>query len=237
MHVPRKESLIFYATVPDACPYLGDRDMVSVFADPQQPMSPALYGGLIELGFRRSGNHVYRHQCRGCHACVPLRLPVDRFRPDRNQRRVASRNQDITVRIRPSAFDPAHFQLYERYVNTRHQGGGMDDPTPESYWGFVASHWGQTQLVEFRLGERLVGVAVTDQVPMGLSAVYTYFDPELAARSLGTLAILWQVQAARRMGLPYVYLGFWNAQTPKMAYKIRFQPAEGLVDGIWGPAP
>lgn len=233
MHAPRNIPLIFYATPPDHCPYLEGREMTTVFADPHGPMDVERYGRLLDAGFRRSGHHVYRHQCRGCDACVPIRVPAAAFCPDRSQRRAWRRNADLQTMVREAAFDGEHFALYTRYVNQRHRGGGMDRPTPEGYWGFISSRWCETWLVEFRLQGRLVGVAVTDRLPQGLSAVYTFFDPELERRGPGTLAILWQLQEARRLGLPWVYLGYWNPLTPKMAYKVRFQPAQGLVDGLW----
>ncbi|MCG5510880.1 arginyltransferase [Ectothiorhodospira lacustris] len=229
------ESLIFYATAPDTCPYLEDRKMVSLFADPGGPMDVGIYGELLHNGFRRSGNHVYRHQCPHCRACVPYRIPVAHFTPDRSQRRALKRNEGLSIITHEAGFDSEHYHLYTLYVTQRHRGGGMDNPTPESYLGFVTSRWCRTWLVEFREDGRLLGVAVVDRLPDALSAVYTFFDPAARARSLGTLAILWQIRRAREEGLPHVYLGYWNAQSPKMAYKNRFQPGEGLINGIWTP--
>ncbi|WP_217698025.1 arginyltransferase [Thioalkalivibrio denitrificans] len=225
--------LHFYITPPEPCPYLPDRQMMSVFADPRAEMDTGVYGQLAQAGFRRSGRHVYRHQCPGCNACVAVRVPVERFRPNRAQRRVWRRNKDLTVHCAPAAPREEHFDLYRRYVDTRHAGGGMDNPSPREYWRFISSEWSDTDLVEFRAGDRLVCVAVCDRLPDGLSAVYTYFDPEESGRSPGTHAILWQIAEARRLGLPHVYLGYWIAESPKMAYKADFRPAEGLRDGIW----
>ncbi|SEP91085.1 arginine-tRNA-protein transferase [Ectothiorhodospira magna] len=234
--VSRHASLIFYATTPDDCPYLRERRMVSLFADPEGPMDTALYGNLLQHGFRRSGNHVYRHQCPQCRACIPYRVPVAGFNPDRGQRRVLKRNAGIAATIRDAAFDPVHYRLYAAYVNQRHRGGGMDNPTPDSYLGFVTSQWCRTWLVEFREQDALLGVAVVDRLPDALSAVYTFFDPAAQARSLGTLAVLWQIQRAREEGLTHVYLGYWNPGSRKMAYKNRFRPGERLVNGIWTAA-
>ena len=225
--------LQFYVTPPEPCPYLADRQMMSVFADPRAEMDAGVYGQLAQAGFRRSGRHVYRHQCPGCNACVAVRVPVERYRANRAQRRVWRRNEDLTVHCAPVAPREEHFELYRRYVDTRHAGGGMDNPSPREYWRFISSEWSDTDLVEFRAGGRLVCVAVCDRLPDGLSAVYTYFDPDESARSPGTHAILWQIAEARRLGLPHVYLGYWIAESPKMAYKADFRPAEGLRDGIW----
>jgi leucyl-tRNA---protein transferase len=226
--------LHFYVTPPEPCPYLAGQQMVSAFADPRAPMNAGLYGRLAQVGFRRSGRHVYRHQCPHCRACVPVRVPVETFEPNRTQRRVWRRNADLEVNcIRPAPREE-HFELYRRYVNARHPGGGMDDPSPADYWRFIDSEWSDTDLVEFRLRGRLVCAAVCDRLPDGLSAVYTFFDPADAARSPGTHAVLWQIAEARRLGLPYVYLGYWIAQSPKMAYKTDFRPVQGLRDGVWG---
>lgn len=226
---------MFYATIPDRCPYLGDRDMVSMFADPHQPMDAATYGRLIRLGFRRSGEHVYRHQCRNCKACVPMRVDTKNFAADRKQRRVQRINQDLNVQVRDAVYDPRHFKLYQAYVNHRHQGGGMDNPSSESYWAFIHSTWCKTLLVEFSLGDQLLCVAVIDELPEALSAVYTFFEPEAERRSLGTYAILWQIAYAKQQQRPHLYLGYWNQETRKMAYKADFTPAHGLYDGIWKP--
>lgn len=207
--------------------------MMSVFVDPRAEMDVALYGRLAQTGFRRSGRHVYRHRCPSCRACVPLRIPVEAFRPDRGQRRVWRRNTDLDVASMKSVPREEHFELYRRYVDTRHPGGGMDDPSPEDYWSFIDSGWADTDLVEFRLHGRLVCVAVCDRLSDGLSAVYTFFDPADSRRSPGTFAVLWQISEARRLGLPYVYLGYWIAESPKMAYKAAFRPAEGLRNGLW----
>jgi len=230
---PQTASLHFYATPAEACPYLPERQMVSVFADPRADMDMGLYGRLAQLGFRRSGRHVYRHQCPACQACVPLRVPVVGFKANRNQRRVLRRNADLDVTLVKATPREEHFELYRRYVDTRHAGGGMDDPSPEDYWRFIDSGWADTDLVEFRLQGRLLCVAVCDRLPDGLSAVYTFFDPGAAARSLGTHAVLWQISEARRLGLPYAYLGYWIAESEKMAYKASFRPVQGLREGDW----
>jgi leucyl-tRNA---protein transferase len=225
--------LHFYVTPPEPCPYLAGQQMMSVFADPRADMNVGLYGCLAQQGFRRSGAHVYRHQCPGCRACVPLRVPVAQFRPTRAQRRTARRNTDLETRCLKAAPRKEHFELYRHYVNTRHRGGGMDNPSPGDYWRFVDSDWSDTDLVEFRAGGRLICVAVCDRLPDGLSAVYTFFDPAAASRSPGTQAVLWQINEALRLGLPYVYLGYWIAGSDKMAYKADFRPVEGLNDGVW----
>ncbi len=228
-----RSSMLLYASPPERCNYLPERVSVSVFVDPRLPMSKELYGRLINHGFRRTGRHVYRPNCPDCSACISTRITVSNFKPNRSQRRNFSLNQDLTVIARPPIFVQKHFELYRRYQNSRHPGGGMDNPDPESYRSFLTCAWLETQFIEFRLGERIVSVAVVDTLPQGLSAVYTFFDPELSLRGLGTYAILWQIEEARRRGLDYVYLGYWIAHNQKMSYKVKFQPIQGLIKGKW----
>ena len=238
-----------YLSMPHPCSYLPARNSTIVFVDPQQALDAGSYADFVRQGFRRSGELVYRPYCQGCTACIPVRIPVQRFRPSRGQKRVWKRNADVRVDIRPAGFSSEHFSLYRRYQAGRHPGSTMDDPDPEKYMGFLRSAHIETEFCELRLagpavdagaapGHQvgdLLGVAVTDVLPDGLSAVYTFYDPEARARALGVYAILWQIAEARRRGLPWLYLGYWIAQSPKMAYKTNFQPLEALRDGRWEP--
>ncbi len=227
------QPLKFYASNPHPCGYLAQQTAVSLFADPQAPMDTRVYSLLIDHGFRRSGEHVYRPYCPDCQQCVPVRVAVEDFRPNRAQRRCLKRNTDLSLHCVDTHQDE-HFTLYRRYIRQRHPGGSMDDPDPARYRGFIDSHWCETLFYEFRLGDELVGVAVTDRLEQGLSAFYTFFDPALSQRrSLGTLAILWQVEQCRNLGLPWLYLGYWIADCAKMRYKTRFQPLQGLLGDRW----
>jgi arginine-tRNA-protein transferase len=219
------------------CNYLPDRIARTVFMDPQAPMDMDLYGLLAAHGFRRSGPNVYRPHCDGCRACVPLRVPVREFRPDRSQKRIARRNSDLRLSVLPAAFHAEHFALYSRYLAARHPGAGMDGYGEVEYSQFLMSPWGSTSLMELRLGTELVAVAVTDQLPEAFSAVYTFFEPGMEERSLGTYAILAQIEEARRRGLDWLYLGYWIAESRKMAYKERFRPHETLDAEGWNRSP
>lgn len=230
-----EQQLRFFASTPSSCGYLPDRDSVSLFADPDFNMTPALYSHLINHGFRRSGEFVYRPYCSECNACLPVRILADQFKPSRKHRRIWKKNQDLTVRILDSAFNQEHVQLYVKYIQARHTGGSMDDPDPDRYQSFMHSHWCETDFIEFRLDQKLVGLAVTDRVRTGVSAFYTFFDPDLARRSLGTYAILWQIQYCQDLGLPYVFLGYWIAECDKMSYKSEFQRQEIWIDEHWLP--
>ncbi|WP_018881849.1 MULTISPECIES: arginyltransferase [unclassified Thioalkalivibrio] len=236
----------WFITAPQACPYLDDREMQSLLVDPAVSLGGARFGQLLAEGFRRSGQFVYRHHCPECAACVPVRIPVARFRPNRSQRRCLDRNQDLAVAIRrppeqpgtgPAADLDEHMPLFSRYQTARHAGGGMEQMGHEEYAGMLAHHNGPVDLIEFRQAGTLVAVAVTDRTPQGLSAMYSFFDPDQPRRGLGTLAILTQVAHAHRLGLPHVYLGYWIDQAPKMEYKTRFQPLEGRMDGVWRRLP
>lgn len=228
-----KANIRVYQTVEHACGYWPDRTARDLVLDPVDPMLPALYGPALAMGFRRSGAHVYRPHCAGCQACTPVRIPVERFVPSRSQRRCLERNADLRVSIRPAQRDDETFALYRDYVSTRHAGGGMDNPSVADFDGFLACPWSPTVFMEFRLHEQLLAVAVTDVLPDSLSAVYTFYASEFAARSLGTFAILSQIEQARNQGLDYLYLGFWLDGHPKMHYKKAFRPLEYLSGREW----
>jgi len=219
--------------MPHPCSYLPGRTATTLFIDPRYPLDGDKYARFTRLGFRRSGDLVYRPHCRDCSACTPVRIPVDRFAPTRSQRRVVRRNADLVVRARPSVFMPEHFNLYLRYQAIRHSGGGMDDPDPQKYVNFLMGRQVETVFYEMRRDEELLAVAVVDHLPDGLSAVYTFFDPQESNRGLGTFAILWQIEHARLVGLPWVYLGYWIAESKKMAYKANFRPLEAYRHGRW----
>jgi len=224
-----------FLSLPHPCSYLPERRSTSLFLDPRRKLDSEAYAHFVRLGFRRSGDFVYRPHCGQCDACVPVRIPVARFQPSRGQRRIWKRNADLTVQARTPAFYDEHFALYTRYQSARHPGGGMDDPDPGKYLGFLAAERIDTVFHEFRLGDRLLAVAVVDFLPDSLSAVYTFFDPEERRRSLGTYAVLWQVAEARRRGLHHVYLGYWIAECAKMSYKAAFAPLEACRHGVWLP--
>ncbi len=226
MQEPTKRQLAFYASVPTPCSYLPGRTSVTVFVDPLARMNSSRYGWLVERGFRRSGDHVYMPYCPSCDACVPARIPVAEFQPNRSQRRLIARNADLTVNRVQTEFVDEHFRLYQAYVAARHAGSSMENYDPEQFMSFLSCDWGETYLYEFRLGKLLVGVASVDHLEHGLSAVYTFFDPKLPQRGLGIYAVLWQAQFARSLKLPYVYLGYWISECANMRYKSDFQPLE-----------
>jgi len=230
---PDIHALDFYLAGPHPCNYLPGRMAGTLYADPYQPTSTALYSRLIDHGFRRSGEYLYRPHCQGCEACIPVRIPVAEFQPTRNQLRTWQRNQDLTVRAMAGLYREDHFHLYQRYLASRHPGGGMDGTAPEQYQSFLLCAGLDTQLYEFRNGDQLLAVAVTDHLEQGLSAVYTFFDPAQPTRSLGRYSILWQIHEAQRLGLPWLYLGYWIKECRKMSYKDEYHPLETYLHGRW----
>ncbi|HHJ38295.1 MAG: arginyl-tRNA--protein transferase [Methylothermaceae bacteria B42] len=223
----------FYITAPHSCDYLADETARMLFLPPDIELSTAAYTDLVCRGFRRSGNLVYRPHCSDCSACVPIRIPVEGFRPNRSQKRCWGKNQDLQIIPQPAEFRQEHFDLYKRYLHSRHAGGTMVDSTPEDYVNFLTCHWCETIFYEFKLQGQLLAVAVADQLDTGLSAVYTFFDPAYQQRGLGTFAVLWEIQETARKGQPWLYLGYWIAQCQKMAYKIQYKPAEIYLNQKW----
>jgi arginyl-tRNA--protein-N-Asp/Glu arginylyltransferase len=234
----------FYLTAPSPCPYLAGREERKVFTHLVGERAPELNDLLTHGGFRRSQSIAYRPACETCRACVSVRVVVEDFRPTRSMRRVLDRNSDLLAEMRVPVPTSEQYAVFRGYLDSRHRDGGMADMTVLDYAMMVEDSHVETRIVEFRrrgsdgrTGGRgngpLLGVALTDVLSDGLSMVYSFFDPDAGARSLGTFIILDHIARARRLGLPYVYLGYWVKGSKKMDYKGRFLPQERLTGDGW----
>lgn len=219
--------------VPHECSYLPDREAQMAYVASDVFMTSELYALLLNQGFRRSGEVFYRPHCSACTACMPIRIPVADFEPNRSQTRIEKANADLAVIERSDDYCEEHYELYIRYLNSRHQDGMMAQSTPLDFQQFLMGGSVDCRFVEFRDRGRLVAVAVVDQLHDGLSAVYTFFDPLEEKRGLGANAIIWQVRQARQRKLNWLYLGFWIAECRKMSYKNLYRPMELRLNDSW----
>ncbi len=226
-------SIPLLITAPHPCSYLEGEQAQTAFVNPSFELSTAVYSQLIAHGFRRSGDDVYYPRCPQCSQCVPVRLPVTQFKPDRSQKRCLQKNRQTTAIIKPAVFEQAHYDLYLRYQNQRHADGNMANTSPDEYIKFLGSSWCDSQFVEFSIDGKLSAVAIVDCLDNALSAVYTFFDPQFYSYSPGVYAVLWQIRHAQEQGLEWLYLGFWIANCQKMSYKNQYRPLQGFIDQHW----
>ncbi len=226
-----------YTTYPHKCSYLEDQEAITLFLDPNHEVDKSLYSKLSNMGFRRSGSHIYRPHCESCNACIPARVPVSAFCMSRGQRRAWNRNRDLVVEETAHITDDAAYDLYSAYIEQRHKDGDMYPPVRDQYESFLNNPWGCTRYFRFYSEDgderHLVAIVVADIIDDGQSAIYTFFDPAQARRSLGTYTVLWQIEHAKGLGLDYLYLGYWIRDCQKMAYKSSFRPLELCINNLW----
>ena len=225
----------FYLTAPSPCPYLGGKEERKVFTHLVGERAPELNNILTQGGFRRSQSIAYRPACEGCRSCVSVRVVAKDFRPSQSMRRIARRNADVVSDMRIAVPTSEQYAIFRAYLDSRHRDGGMADMTVLDYAMMVEDSHIETRIIEYRQREsgELVAMALTDVLSDGLSMVYSFFEPDLSARSLGTLMVLDHISRAQHMGLSYVYLGYWVRGSRKMDYKGRFLPQERLMPEGW----
>ncbi len=228
-----EQSIRLLQTSEHRCGYFSDRHARNLLIDPTADQQRQLYDLTVNAGFRRSGELIYRPRCRHCSACQATRVRVDQFAPSRSQRRCLRRNDDMQLSVSPAAWSEEVFDLYSRYLGARHSGGGMDEPSRSDFEQFLLSKWSDSLMLIAHLEGDVVGVAITDRLASGLSAVYSFFEPELDTRGIGNWLILKQIQLTRELTLPYLYLGYWIRGHAKMDYKVKFRPIEVLSEGRW----
>lgn len=222
-----------YLSAPHDCPYLPGRESSSLLLDPHSKVGDQVFSSVIEAGFRRSGEMVYRPHCAMCKACQSVKVPAALFKPSKSQRRLIKKNSEITVVFVEARYDDRHFKLYCRYQAWKHKGDSMDHRDRVRYDESMVKTSVRTAFTEFWLEDKLVTISVIDVVSRGLSAVYTFFDPDYANRSLGTYAVLTLINKAQELKLDYVYLGYWIKNCQKMDYKSNFKPLYIYVDNQW----
>ncbi|MDX8399498.1 MAG: arginyltransferase [Gallionellaceae bacterium] len=226
-------ALQFYLTAAYPCSYLGECEARSQVATPSFLITPQVYSELVRIGFRRSGTFTYRPRCDSCQECVPVRLDVANFQANRSQRRSWKQHKDLVVTLHTLEDSAEYFDLYQRYQYARHPDGGMDNDDQEQYRSFLLQSHVDSMLVEFRDNGTLRMVSIIDVLTDGLSSVYTFYEPDISGSSFGTFNVLWQIELCRKLQLPYLYLGYWIQHSQKMAYKVNFQPLQGLLNNSW----
>jgi len=224
---------VFHATPEHNCSYLENRQSRSIFLSPEQALDESIYMQLTDIGFRRSGKHIYRPWCEGCGECKSVRVPLSNYKESKSQKRVLKRNNDLQVSFELPSVTDEIYALYERYICQRHSDGDMYPPSMAQFEDFLCDSpsSSNTRFICFRLDKKLLAVAVVDMLPAGISAIYTFFDPDYHARSLGRLAVLWQIRWGKSQKMSFVYLGYWIKECQKMSYKTEYQPLE-VFDGV-----
>lgn len=233
-HIPLKRPHFFFTTAPLPCPYVAGRLERKIVTELAGPDAEVLHEALSRAGFRRSHSIAYTPACPGCNSCVPVRIVVDQFQPKRTMRKIWRASQDLIGERVPARATAEQYRLFSRYQDRRHSGGDMSLMGFYDYRSMVEDSPIDTFAIEYRDAHGILrAVCLTDRMSDGLSAVYSFFEPDWADRSLGSFIILWLIEEAKRANLPFVYLGYWIPESRKMAYKARFAPIEAFGPNGW----
>ena len=231
------EKIQFYVTTKYPCGYINSQEAQSIVATPYKKVDKNTYGDLIQQGFRRSGQYVYKPQCHECNACIPIRVCVEKFTKSQSQKRILKKHSFITAKILPLNFKEEHYNLYVNYQNNRHRIKSEITNDIADYNDFLIKSNVDTKIIEFRAKGKLMMVTIIDIVKNGISAVYTFYDCNDSKLSLGTYSILWLLDFCNNEKLNHLYLGYWINDSKKMKYKVNFKPYELMINGSWQEFP
>ena len=230
------EEIQFYVTTNYSCGYINGQDAQSIVATPYKNVNSKNFKSLISQGFRRSGQYVYKPNCKNCKACIPIRLLASNFKASRSQKRLKKYLNKLSVELLPLNFNEEHYNLYVNYQNKRHRNNDKSEDDVADYNDFLINSNVNSKLVEFRLNNQLKIITIIDIIDDGISAVYTFYDCSDQKLSLGTMSIIWLLEHCKKENLPFLYLGYWIHESQKMKYKINFKPYELMINGVWQEA-
>jgi arginyl-tRNA--protein-N-Asp/Glu arginylyltransferase len=230
------EDVQFYVTTKYSCGYINGRDAQSLVATPYKNINSKNFNSLINKGFRRSGQYVYKPNCKDCTACIPIRILASSFIASRSQKRVKKYLDKLSVKLLPLTFDEEHYNLYVNYQNNRHRNNSESEDDIADYNDFLVKSNVNSKIVEFRLNNQLKMVTIIDIIDDGISAVYTFYDCSDLKLSLGTMSIIWLLDLCKKEKFSFLYLGYWIYESQKMKYKTNFKPYELMIEGVWQEA-
>ena len=230
------EEIKFYVTKNYSCGYIKGQDAQSIVATPYKNVNSKNFKSFISQGFRRSGQYVYKPNCKNCKACIPIRLLASNFKASRSQKRLKKYLNKLSVKLLPLNFNEEHYNLYVNYQNKRHRNNDKSEDDVADYNDFLINSNVNSKLVEFRLNDQLKMITIIDIIDDGISAVYTFYDCSDQKLSLGTMSIIWLLELCKKESLPFLYLGYWIHESQKMKYKTNFKPYELMIEGVWQEA-
>ena len=230
------EEIQFYVTTKYSCGYIKGQDAQSIVATPCKNVNSKNFNNLMSQGFRRSGQYVYKPNCKNCNACIPIRILASCFIASRSQKRLKKYIGKLSVKLLPLVFDEEHYSLYVNYQNKRHRNNDGAEDGVADYNEFLIKSNVNSKLVEFRLNNQLKMVTIIDIINDGISAVYTFYDCSNQKLSLGTMSIIWLLKFCKKENLSFLYLGYWIHESQKMKYKTNFRPYELMIEGVWQEA-